>query len=107
MNEDYLWDRSGPPDPEIERLEQTLAPLRYRHREGCGEPPKSSRWKWALAAAAAIVLAVGVVQFAKPGTPTSWQLAGNNVRRGEVVRTGASGVELEADAVGRIDLAPN
>ena len=29
MNEKYLWDRSGPPDPEIERLEQLLAPLRY------------------------------------------------------------------------------
>ena len=26
MNEDYLWDRSGPPDPEIARLERTLAP---------------------------------------------------------------------------------
>src|ERR1017187_853593 len=25
MTEDYLWDRSGPPDPEIESLERTLA----------------------------------------------------------------------------------
>ena len=32
MNDDYLWDRSGPPDPDVERLEQALAPLRYRHR---------------------------------------------------------------------------
>jgi hypothetical protein len=30
MREDYLWDRSGPPDPEIERLETELASLRYR-----------------------------------------------------------------------------
>ena len=36
MSDDWLWDRSGPPDAEIERLEQTLAPLRYRH---LGPPP--------------------------------------------------------------------
>jgi hypothetical protein len=28
VSDDYLWDRSGPPDPEIEQLERTLAPLR-------------------------------------------------------------------------------
>ena len=30
MNEDYLWDKSGDPDPEIQELEQILAPLRYQ-----------------------------------------------------------------------------
>ena len=30
MNEDYLWDKSGEPDPQIQELEQILAPLRYR-----------------------------------------------------------------------------
>lgn len=30
MNEDYLWDKSGEPDPEIEQLEQTLGRLRYK-----------------------------------------------------------------------------
>ena len=29
---DYLWDRSGPPDPEIEQLERALAPLRGSDR---------------------------------------------------------------------------
>ena len=29
MNEDYLWDKSGEPDPEIQRLEEMLKPLRY------------------------------------------------------------------------------
>jgi hypothetical protein len=28
MSDDYLWDGSGPPDPEVERLERLLAPLR-------------------------------------------------------------------------------
>jgi hypothetical protein len=32
MNEpdDYLWDRSGPQDPEVARLEQLLSPLRHQ-----------------------------------------------------------------------------
>ncbi len=29
MKEDYLWDRSGEPDPEIQRLENLLSQLRY------------------------------------------------------------------------------
>ena len=28
MNDDYLWDKSGPPDPDVERLEALLKPLR-------------------------------------------------------------------------------
>ncbi len=27
--DDYLWDRSGPADPEVARLEQLLAPLAH------------------------------------------------------------------------------
>jgi len=30
MNEDYLWDKSGEPDPEIQQLEEILGTLRYR-----------------------------------------------------------------------------
>ena len=30
MNEDYLWDKSGEPDPEVEQLENALGRLRYR-----------------------------------------------------------------------------
>lgn len=30
MKEDYLWDKSGEPDPQIQELEQILAPLRYQ-----------------------------------------------------------------------------
>lgn len=29
MNEDYLWDKSGAPDPEIQQLEEILGTLRY------------------------------------------------------------------------------
>lgn len=32
MNDDYLWDRTGEPDPEVQRLEQVLGTLRYQPR---------------------------------------------------------------------------
>ncbi len=69
MNEDYLWDRSGPPDPEIERLERTLAPLRYRHRAKlCETPHQSAVAWWAIPAAAAVVLAAVALRDAHPAT---------------------------------------
>ena len=30
MNDDYLWDKSGEPDPEIQKLENILGTLRYQ-----------------------------------------------------------------------------
>ena len=30
MNDDYLWDKSGPPDPEVQQLEEILGTLRYQ-----------------------------------------------------------------------------
>ena len=30
MNDDYLWDKSGEPDPQVKELEEILAPLRYK-----------------------------------------------------------------------------
>jgi hypothetical protein len=32
MNDDYLWDKSGEPDPEVQQLEEILGTLRYQHR---------------------------------------------------------------------------
>ena len=33
MSDDYLWDKSGQPDPEIQKLEEILGTLRYQPRE--------------------------------------------------------------------------
>ena len=49
MNEDYLWDRTGKADEEIEELEQVLGKLKYQPRQleipvGATVGPKS----WAL-----------------------------------------------------------
>ena len=58
----YLWDRGEPVDPEVERLEQTLKPLRYTPRSLAYPRP----WR-RLAIAAVLALAVGV----------AWLLTGN------------------------------
>ena len=73
MNDEYLWDRSGEPDPEIERLERTLAPLRYRHRADLFAARRApARW-WA-AAAAVILVAAGLEMRTPPAPSTGWQV---------------------------------
>ncbi len=74
MKDDYLWDGSGEPDPEVQKLENLLG--RYRHNQPAPafdqlavEQPASRRWRFRafrfsfqLAAVAAVVL-IGVVTF--------------------------------------------
>ena len=124
MNDDYLWDRSGPPDPEIERLEHTLAPLRYRHRAALASAPRQRAPIWWATAAAAVLAAFATWQLRMPAPPdTAWQIAGMEgasrvgsraaalsmpLPAGQVVRTGgASQLTLEAGSVGRIDIGPD
>jgi hypothetical protein len=64
MNEDYLWDKSGEPDPEIQQLEQTLGRLRYKRPDQPLPLPRLAR-AWyqpkfspALAIAATLVILV-------------------------------------------------
>jgi hypothetical protein len=72
MSEDYLWDRSGKPDPEVERLEKTLAVLREDAPApplvaGESRPRRTRVWLWiAATAAAAVVLAVVVWNAVRP-----------------------------------------
>jgi hypothetical protein len=115
MNEEYLWDRSSPPDPEIERLEQTLAPLRYRLRPELVRPERSPRRVlWAAAAAAMVLCGISVWQLRiRPAAITPWQVdsaAGGGrsgvVRAGQWVRTGQRALTLQADALGKVDVGP-
>lgn len=56
--QDYLWDRSGSPDPEVQALEQALVGLRHQgEAPSAAERPRRRVWGW-LAAAAALVLAI-------------------------------------------------
>jgi hypothetical protein len=135
MNDDYLWDRSGEPDPDVERLETLLEPLRHRPRglEFSRLPgPLAARppaWSGRLLAiAASLVLAVGAgvwqawpggaaIESAGPwlaapvhGTPTleSGRLRGDTaVVPDEWIETDqSSSARLVADAVGAVELRP-
>jgi hypothetical protein len=109
MREEYLWDRSGPPDPEIEHIEVELARLRYRFDRGLpGVLRQRARGGW-LAAAAAVLLAAATLLFrgaSAPAAPTAWRMGSIAVLQGQVLRTGDSGISLEAEPVGRVDLGP-
>lgn len=110
MREDYLWDRSGPADPDIERLEAELSTLRYRFDRGLpGARRQRARGGW-LAAAAAVLLAASALLFRGAGTtaaPTAWRMGYAPVMEGQVLRSGDSPVTLESDPVGRVELSPD
>ena len=74
MRDDYLWDGSGEPDPEVQKLENLLR--RYRHDQPAppfeqlaAERPALRRWSFASLrlsfqiAAAAAVIVIGVATF--------------------------------------------
>jgi hypothetical protein len=102
MNDDYLWDRSGPPDLEVARLERTLAPLRYRHRA-----PRPSRLRFVVASALVAAAAALVLMVTPAAQSSAWQVSGTKLRQGQTVRTGNTAVRLEAEDIGRVDLAAN
>jgi len=93
MNENYLWDASGAPDPEIQRLESLLADFRQADRAlvlPAEMPVAPSKFRGLLlhmpslprlAAAAAILLTLGATLFFSsrpkfaPETGSTWDVA--------------------------------
>jgi len=60
MNEEYLWDKSGEPDPEVQELEEILAPLRYQPKPlELPAPRRNNYLLWAIAASLLIALMAG------------------------------------------------
>ncbi len=124
MNDEYLWDRSGPPDPEIERLEEALAPLRYRPRADSIRKARTRTPLWWAAAAAVVLAAMALSRITISAShATPWQVSkfegaarmGSRsaapamaLRTGDILRTGAaSELSLESDRVGQIDIGPD
>jgi len=56
MNDDYLWDKTGEPDPEIQQLEEILGTLRYQPKPLV--LPRRKNYLPLLAIAASILLAI-------------------------------------------------
>jgi hypothetical protein len=84
---DYLWDRSGAPDPEIQDLESLLSEFRHEGRPlslpiEIPRAPRYSPFVTRLAAAAVVLLAFGAGIFftlrpiaAPPDTGPGWQVS--------------------------------
>lgn len=115
---DYLWDGSGRPEPEIETLERTLAPLRFPLGKHPLQLPRSSRQSIPYAAiAASIVLGLVAWQLFPSNPPqlTAWTVSEDGdaaaVRKvliGERLKTGESSrLDLESDGFGRIEIRPD
>jgi FecR-like protein len=132
MNNDYLWDGSGQPDAEIQRLETLLST--FRHRGGAMEFPATvilpsrhaSRWRvWTLSLAAAAAIAIFAAFWLVPHflPDPRWQIVAvegaakvdnsavssrTRLAAGKWIETGdASRLTLRVDGLGQVDVGPN
>ena len=134
MNDDYLWDRSGEPDPEVERLENLLGG--FRHNRPAPkfpqiEPQRKRVWSlawWAsgprlVAVAAAFALVVAgswyTWRLTRPawdvervaGTPkvgTSWIASTGRLGVGQWLETdGSSRAKIAVGMIGEVEVEPN
>jgi hypothetical protein len=101
VSDEYLWDRTGESDPEIVRLEQVLAELRYSPP---ARPRKVRKWKLLAAAACLGLFALGGVRLHRRQL-SDWQIAGKRIAVGQTIDTyERGGAKLEAPLFGEVSL---
>ena len=113
MRHDYLWDGSGEPDPEVQRLERLLSGFRS-HRTAPELRPRPRR-RWSAIAAAAALVAAGawLVAGGGGGAPEGWQVAraGGGLSRlavGQTLETGAGGhATMNVGSIGFVEVEAN
>lgn len=105
MQDEYLWDKSGEPDVEIVRLEETLAQFRYQPVKRRVQIP------YRLAAAAVVVLTLAASFFFWHRAPASgWVLTANSgqsrtLAQGEWIDTKTnSQVRLHSPQIGEVEV---
>jgi hypothetical protein len=130
MRDDYLWDGSGEPDPEIQKLESALS--KFRHQRPAPEfpeialaakEPRTAWWQslWPVTglrfadAAVFAVIVAGFILFwpnSAPVAPTGWdvtQVAGRPRVAGTAISKGAEnlgvGQVLETDAASKATIS--
>jgi hypothetical protein len=131
-HDDYLWDGSGTPDAEVERLQSVLAPLAHRgtlpplpKRTPAVAPRRAFMMRGlstmaAVAASVALALAVwfgwgiwrgGWAVQTLTGTPTidgrSIDKSGLLRRGGRLVTDAASRAQLVVGRIGRVEVEPD
>jgi hypothetical protein len=136
IHDDYLWDGSGTPDPDVQRLESLLT--EFRHKDGPLAFPAESvnaktanhatplqmPWIPRLAAAAVILLAIGLALFypkssnnsVEIATGPSWdianmegapQIGSRSLPAGQPTAKLFVGQTLTTDATSRVTLSEN
>jgi FecR protein len=125
---DYLWEGTGKPDPDVERLGSALAPLRYRPGAfpvPLPDPVPRRRWpavRVALAGGLAAALAAVVYLAARPGRGPAFavtRLEGSpsigaraigekgRLKEGDWLETdAASSAEIAVANIGKVEVSP-
>jgi hypothetical protein len=130
MNDDYLWDKSGEPDPDVQRLEHALGPLRHSRPAPAWpvavDRPARGLWEgWVprfAAAAAALALVVGT-WWAARAPQAAWTVErlegaprvgmavvkdGGRLVVGQWLETDASSrARVEVGSIGEVQVEPN
>jgi hypothetical protein len=114
MREDYLWDGSGEPDPDVERLERLLG--EFRSTRPAPDLPAANRWShtrriWS-AVAAGLAIAVAGAWLASRTTPEGWRIAraghaSSRLAVGETLETGTGHATVNVGDIGVLEVEPN
>jgi FecR protein len=116
MNEDYLWDKTGEPDPEIQRLEALLSPLGHKGGALPAWPSRRRHWlPMTLAIAASLLIIFGAVWMLRVRSRPAWQVSTvqgtpgiTRLSKGQSFSTDAnSRIRLGMDDVGEVVVEPN
>jgi FecR protein len=116
VNENYLWDKSGEPDPEIQRLENLLSPLGHKlDKTPVFSFPKRSRMPYLIAIAASLLILSGTLWIVWQRDRPAWEVAAvhgtpslKRLAKGESISTDAqSQARLNLNDVGEVEVEPN
>jgi hypothetical protein len=77
MNENYLWDRSGPPDAEMAHLEQVLGTVKYDRPLRVAAHASMWRRPWLMASMGAVAAALVLAVVLWP-RHSAWEIAQQN-----------------------------
>lgn len=115
MRNDYLWDKTGQPDPEVQRLERLLGGMRFDRPFAPAEPSRG--WRHLGAIAAGLVVIASAVWLLEKTPSSGWKvdIVENGVahqtrtlRAGGLVVTGAnSHAKLALANFAELDIEPN
>ena len=112
MNDNYLWDKTGQPDSDVEGLERLLRPFAHDRPLAHVAEIRRRSWRWPAAIAAALAAAfVGVAWFVHLQNRPAWDvasLAGSpKIGRSSIGANGrlGEGAWLETDSGSKARLA--